>query len=82
MESFVIFRHWRSVNSSVSSFQIVSKFFSPVIHMNLHLEEVSLDSSPWINHHHVWWMMCGSLLGLRTCAGYDPGPVPVDLLPS
>ena len=55
IESFVIFTHWRSLNSSASSCQIVSKFFSPVMHMNLHLVEASLDSSPWINHHHLWW---------------------------
>ena len=55
IESFVIFTHWRSLKSSASSCQIVSKFFSPVMHMNLHLVEASLDSSPWINHHHLWW---------------------------
>ena len=54
-ESFVIFTHWRSVNSSVSSFQNFSKFFSPVMHMNLHLEEASVTSSPWINRQHLWW---------------------------
>ena len=52
IESFVIFSHWRSV----SSIQIVSKFFCPLIHMNLHLEEASLASSPWINRQHPWWV--------------------------
>ena len=26
------------------------------MHMNLHLEEVSLASSPWINRQHPWWV--------------------------
>ena len=56
IESFVIFSHCRSSsNSSASSFQIVSMFFSPVMHMNLHLEEASLASSRWIRLQHLWW---------------------------
>ena len=55
IESFVIFSHCRSsLSSSVSSCQIVAKFFSPVMHMNLHLVEASLASSPWINRQHLW----------------------------
>ena len=54
------FSHSRSsLNSSVSFCQIVSKFFSPVMHMNLHLVEASLTSSPWISRPHLcvtlWW---------------------------
>ena len=50
IEFAVICSHLSSSwNSSVSSFQIVSRFFSPEIHMNLHLKEDSLASSPWIS---------------------------------
>ena len=57
MESSVIFNHWSSSsNSSLSSFQIVSKFFSPEIHMNLYSEEVNLASSPWRSLQHLWWV--------------------------
>ena len=56
MESAVIFSHWSSSsNSSVNSFQIVSKFFSPEIHMNLHSAEANLGSSPWSSLQHLWW---------------------------
>ena len=58
MESTVIFSHWSSPsNSSVSSFQIVSKGekFSPEIHMNLHSTEANLASSPWRSLQHLWW---------------------------
>ena len=59
IESCVIFSRGRSYsNSSVSSFQIVSRFFSPVIHMNLQSGEVSLSSSPWIRCQHEFEMMC------------------------
>ena len=34
-------------NSSVTSFQIDSEFFSPVMYTNLHLVETSLTCSPW-----------------------------------
>ena len=47
IESFVRVSHYRSsLNSSVSSCQIVSRFLSPEIHMNLHLGEVRRDNSP------------------------------------
>ena len=56
MESTVIFSHWSSSsNSSVSSFQIVSRFFSPEMYMNLHSAEANLASSPWSSLHHLWW---------------------------
>ena len=42
-------------NSSVRSFQIVSKFFSPEMHMSFHLGEANLASSPWIILQHLWW---------------------------
>ena len=57
MESDVIFSHWSSSsNSSVSSFQIVSKFFYPEIHMNLHsTEATNLTSSPRNSLQNLWW---------------------------
>ena len=55
IEFFVRFSHWMSsLNSSSSSCQIVSRFFSPEIHMNLQLGEASRASSPWINRQHLW----------------------------
>ena len=55
MEFFVRFRHWMSsLNSSSSSCQIVSRFFSPEMHMNLQLGEDSRASSPWISRQHLW----------------------------
>ena len=55
MEFFVRFSHWMSsLNSSSSSCQIVSRFFSPEIHMNLQLGEASRASSPWISRQHLW----------------------------
>ena len=56
IEFFVRFSHCKSsLNSSSSSRQIVSRFFSPEIHMNLHVGEASRASSPWINRQHLWW---------------------------
>jgi hypothetical protein len=43
-----------SLNSSSSSCQIVSRFFSPEMHMNLQLGEASRASSPWISRQHLW----------------------------
>ena len=55
IEFFVRFSHWMSsLNSSSSSCQIVSRFFSPEMHMNLQLGETSRARSPWINHQHQW----------------------------
>ena len=56
IESTVIFSHLStSSNSFVGSFQIVSKFFSPQMHMNFHLVEVTRVSSPSSSLHHLWW---------------------------
>ena len=55
IEFSVRFSHWMSSLKSSSSYQIVSSFFSPEIHMNLQLGETSRASSPWINHQHLWW---------------------------
>ena len=55
IESAVIFSHFSSSsNSSASSFQIVSKFFSPEMQMKFRLREASLFSSPWISLQHLW----------------------------
>ena len=55
IEFFVRFSHWMSsLNSSSSSCQIVSRFFSPEIHMNLQLGETIRASSPWINRQDLW----------------------------
>ncbi len=55
IEFFVRFSHWMSsLNSSSSSCQIVSRFFSPEIHMRLQLGEASRASSPWVNRQHLW----------------------------
>ena len=57
----MIFNHYRSSsNSSASSVQTVSRSFSPVMHMNLHLVGGNLASSPWISHHHLWWTVVWS----------------------
>ncbi len=88
IESFVIFGHCRSsLNSSVSSCQIVSRVFSPVIHMNLHLVEDNLGSSLPVDQSPVSMVgyyvgLCQELSGFHMCAGYDPDPSPGDLLPS
>jgi hypothetical protein len=56
IESAEIFNHFSSSsNSSASSFHIVSKFLSPEMHMNFHLGEANLFSSPWISLQHPWW---------------------------
>ena len=55
MEFFVRFSNWMSsLNSSSSSCQIVSRFFSPEIHMNLQFGGGSRASSPWISRQYLW----------------------------
>ena len=82
IEFFVRFNHCKSsLNSSRSSCQIVSRFFSPEIHMNLQLRPVVLvprGSTTSICGE----LLCGSLPRVHTCVGYYPDPVPGDLLPT
>ena len=82
IESDVIFIHLSSSsNSSVSSFQIVSKFFSLQMHMNIHLTEViSLVPRGVVSNISDGGILCGPLVGLHTCVGCGLGPVPGDLL--
>ena len=67
----MIFNHWRSSSNSCDSlFQIVCKFFSPVIQMHLQLLESNLTSSPWITRQNlVYTLMEGGRLVVTEPSG-------------
>ncbi len=57
--------HWVEVKTSgtstSSSFHIVFRFFSPLMQMNCHLEDVRRHNSAWMIHQHRWCVsVCAS----------------------